>query len=107
MTVGFCLPDQIFTFIVGIPTEVVDSAKPIVFAYPDFCTKLYFVFILASNNGPNMGLVDVDDPVGTAVCLVLMHLCLLTVNMLYYPIYPLVAFVERFFLMELVQRQIG
>lgn len=79
--VGFNLRGQVAAFVIGIPTDRIDTDE----AFPlmtdsDFSAKLDTFTGLSPNDGTHVWLTYADDPIGHAMHLLRIHLLLLLVK---------------------------
>ena len=73
--------NQVFTFIVWIPTDPVQEGKAIAHGNTNLGAKLNSSSCLTANNGTNLSLNQVDDPIGDAARLGVQQNALLAVHL--------------------------
>ena len=79
--ISFHLIGQIMSFMIGIPTEMIDTRDAVpVEADAELRTKLNGLVQFAPDDGPYMRLMDADDPVVTAPGAAVKHLLLLEIE---------------------------
>src|SRR6056297_167688 len=76
------LRDQIARLVVGSPIEAIQENSSVNHAGRNLGTELNGCRSLATNNGPDMGLTDTDNPAADPMAAVLKHPVLLTIQLL-------------------------
>ena len=80
--IGFDLTGQVVSFMVGVPTEMIDTGDALTTqADTQFGTELNGLVLFAPDDGSHMRLVDADDAIITAPGSAIKHLLLLEVKL--------------------------
>lgn len=87
--IPFNLQLKIFSFVKGIPANVVDKSQAIFHADTDLCSKLSIFLRFAAHYRPYMWLRYADNAIITSFTLISVHIRLLAIEMLNNPVLSL------------------
>jgi hypothetical protein len=63
------LPNQVITFVAGIPADPMQTCKSALNGNTDLCSALHCLTCLAASKGPYLPLQQIDKPIRDAPCL--------------------------------------